>query len=404
MHIYFSGIMGAGIGPLAILSAKVGHQIFGSDTKTSLMQGPLTDLNPTIEIGPQTGDFLARMHQEHGIDWFIHSSAIKPDHPELLKARELGLKISKRDALINQIIHDKDLKLIAVAGTHGKTTTTSMLIWCFQQLKVPASFLNGTTLTFAPPADYQDGSQFFIYEADEFDKNFLHFHPYLALIPAITYDHPDIYPTPADYQAAFDQFKSQSQHVLQDIAPDPRITLLGQHNRQNAALVYAAIHQLLPEVAPDQIIQALNTFPGSARRFEKIAPNVYSDYAHHPNEIRATLQLARELANQTNQKIIAVYEPHQNMRQKLVMDQYPWAFEEADQVLWLPTNLSRENSDEPPIPPETFVEQLRAAGLNAEPAQLNDALLAQIREFSHGGGLTLLLSDGPLDGFVRNHI
>jgi len=403
MNIYFSGIMGAGIGPLAILSAKVGHRVFGSDKKTSLMTAPLDELATTIEIGDQNGEFLAAMHHEHGIDWFVHSSAIKDDHPELLQARELGLKTSKRDQLINAIITENNLKLLAIAGTHGKTTTTSMLIWCFRQLGVPVSFLNGTTLSFAPPSDYQEGSRFFIYEADEFDRNFLHFHPFLALIPAITYDHPDIYPTEADYRAAFDQFKSQSQHVISDLSPNPAITLLGAHNRQNATLVFDAIRLLLPDIEPAKIVTALNSFPGAGRRFEKIADNIYSDYAHHPNEVHATLQLARELGQRTNQKIIAIYEPHQNMRQKLVMDKYPWAFTDADQIIWLPTNLSRENSDEPPIPPATFVRQLQAAGKTAEAGALDAALIAKIQALSRDH-IVVLLSDTGLDAFARAHL
>ncbi|MCL2371221.1 Mur ligase domain-containing protein [Candidatus Saccharibacteria bacterium] len=412
MNIYFSGIMGVGIGPLAVLSAKVGHRIFGSDRKPSLMEQSLVNQSATIEIGDQNGDFLAQMHHEHNIDWFVHSSAIKDDHPELIRARELGLKISKRDELINEIIHEKNLKLIAVAGTHGKTTTTSLFIWCFKQLSIPVSFLNGTTLSFAPPSDYQEGSQFFIYEADEFDRNFLHFRPYLAVLPAVTYDHPDIYPTEDDYRDAFRQFISESQHSLSWASDsldgsltesNPDITLLGAHNRKNATLVFEAIHQFMPDVEPNAIIQAINSFPGAQRRFEKIADNIYSDYAHHPNEVHATLQLARELADQTGQKVVAIYEPHQNMRQKLVIDQYPWAFEQADHIIWLPTNLSRENSDESPIPPSVFVELLRSHGKTAEPGALDEALIANIRELSKDN-IVVLLSDTGLDAFARVHL
>ncbi|MCL2001955.1 Mur ligase domain-containing protein [Candidatus Saccharibacteria bacterium] len=429
MNIYFSGIMGVGIGPLAVLSGKIGHQVFGSDKKTSLMEQSLQDLGATIEIGEQNGEFLAQMHQEHGIDWFVHSSAIKGNHPELLQAQELGLKISKRDELINEIIKGKGLKLIAVAGTHGKTTTTSMLIWCFKQLNIPVSFLNGTTLSFAPPSDYQAGSEYFIYEADEFDRNFLHFHPYLALLPAVTYDHPDIYPTEADYHAAFQKFLRQSEHSISWASdnldgrlaePNPQITLLGAHNRKNATLVFAAMHQLFPKIDQNAILNALNSFPGAQRRFEQIAPNIFSDYAHHPNEVGATLQLAREYAEQhpredgTTPQVIAVYEPHQNMRQKAILaqdpEQYPIAFAEADQIFWLPTNLSRENSDEPPISPAVFVQQLneyaRANGRKpnpAAPAELGDALLAQIRNLSQEN-IVVLLSDTGLDAFVRKNI
>lgn len=421
MNIYFSGIMGVGIGPLAILAAKVGHKVFGSDKKTSLMEQPLSKLGATIEIGKQDGEFLANMNQEHGIDWFVHSSAVKGDHPELLQAQDLGLKTSKRDELINEIIKEKHLKLIAVAGTHGKTTTTSMLIWCFQQLKLPVSFLNGTTLSFAPPADYQEDSEFFIYEADEFDRNFLQFHPYLAIFPAVTYDHPDIYPTPKDYHDAFLQFYKQSQHTItwndEDLGPqdlgsvNPEITLLGEHNRRNATLALEAVRLIMPETNPSEIIAALNSFPGAMRRFEQIAPNVFSDYAHHPNEVHAALQLAREYATKraavspdsVQPKVVAVYEPHQNMRQKLVLDKYPWAFEQADQIIWLPTELSRENSNESPIPPEFFVEMLEKSGKHAEPATQDSNLILKIRDLSRNN-IVVLLSDTSLDGFVRNHL
>ncbi|MDR0979917.1 MAG: Mur ligase domain-containing protein [Candidatus Nomurabacteria bacterium] len=431
MNIYFSGIMGMGIGPLAILSAKVGHQIFGSDQKTSLMQKPLADVGATIQIGPQDGKFLTQIAQTHSIDWFVHTSAVKKDHPELLAAQKLELKITKRDTLINQIITEKQLKLLAVAGTHGKTTTTSMLIWCFQQLGLPLAYLTGTTLSFAPPADCQPNSQFFVYETDEFDRNFLAFHPYLALIPSVDYDHPDIYPTKADYDAAFAQFRSQSQTVLEGGEVNPQITLLGEHNRQNAALVYNALMRLFNNTSHlsnnanfgdikggsatevsifgEKVIQALNTFPGAMRRFEQIAPNIYSDYAHHPKEIHATLQLAREraaqIAAETGQtpQIIAIYEPHQNARQQLVLHDYPWAFEQADQILWLPTELSREPEGTQPIPPEFFTEMLQKSGKAAKTATKNPKLLAQIHDLAQNN-LVVLLSDTSLDPFVRQNL
>src|SRR5690606_5798559 len=111
----------------------------------------------------------------------------------------LGIKVAKRDELLARILHEKNLKLIAVAGTHGKTTTTGMMVWLLQQLGVPVSYSVGSTLSFGPSGKFDPKSEYFVYECDEFDRNFLHFHPYLSLITSVGYDHPDIYPTPENY-------------------------------------------------------------------------------------------------------------------------------------------------------------------------------------------------------------
>ena len=180
--VLISGIGGVGIGALAELAAGAGHTVFGSDQNDSLTTKRLKKQNFNLKIGQQDGKFLQETVDKKGVDWFVYTAALPSDHPELALANKLGLKISKRDQLLNQLIEDKNLKLIAVSGTHGKTTTTGMLIWVFKQLNISVSWLVGTSLSFGEAGFFDPKSEYFIYEADEFDRNFLHFAPFINFL------------------------------------------------------------------------------------------------------------------------------------------------------------------------------------------------------------------------------
>jgi len=149
MKIYFSGIGGVGLGPLAEIAYDAGYTVIGSDMSKSLTTDELRKRGIEIEFN-QDGSFLKSSHQDQPIDWFIYTSALPETHPELLLAKELGIKTAKRDELLAHIIKEKNLKLIAIAGTHGKTTTTGMLVWAFKLLNVPVSYSVGSTLSFGP--------------------------------------------------------------------------------------------------------------------------------------------------------------------------------------------------------------------------------------------------------------
>lgn len=422
MNIYFSGLAGTGIGPLAELAHDAGHRIFGSDQSTGAIVSELSEKGIQPHIGSQNGNYLREIYDAYGIDWFVHTSALPAGHPELVLAKQLRIRCSKRDDFLSKFITEHKLQLIAVAGTHGKTTTTSMLIWSFQQLNIPISYIVGTTLSFADCGHFDPESKYLVYEADEYDRNFLKFHPDIALIPSVSYDHPDIYPSKKDYIDAFKQFISQCHkvymwpnddaeltsqdhvHLLTDIHSE--LSLAGVANRANATLAAAVIFDTFnPYSEKDAIdidthtINALNLFPGSSRRFEQLIDGLYTDYAHHPDEIKATLQMASELSD----KITVVYQPHQNTRQHEVKDGYRTAFEKAENIFWLPTYLTRENSDLPTLSQSDLISELENPSI-ATPADLNDQLLADIKTTLDNGYLVILMAAGPADGWLREHL
>jgi len=206
MHIFFSGIGGSAIGPLTLIARQAGHQVSGSDKQDSvyihyLKKAGLTD----IYIG-QNRQQIEELHNKNPIDWYVYSSAITKENveiPEMTFCHEQNIKVSKRDELINRILQDKGLRMIAIAGTHGKTTTTAMVIWLFKALEMPLSYSVGAKISFGDMGQYEVGSEYFIYECDEFDRNFLAYEPYLSLITGVSWDHHEIFPTREDYQQAF---------------------------------------------------------------------------------------------------------------------------------------------------------------------------------------------------------
>ena len=418
MHIYFSGIGGVAIGPLAEISHDAGYTVSGSDLSESLMTKQLRERGIDVVIG-QDGSRIAAQHDKLPIDWFVYTAALPADHPELTFARENGIRTSKRDELLAHIIREKELKLIAVSGTHGKTTTTGLLVWAFGQLGLPVSYSVGTTLSFGPSGTFDAASEYFVYECDEFDRNMLHFEPHLSLITSLDHDHFDTYPTVDEYRHAFVKFLEQSSYSLlwekdlRYLQADPaadleaydelmnlsHLKLAGDHVRHNAYLVERALSRLLPETHHDRIVDAINSFPGTARRFEKLAENLYSDYGHHPVEIAATLQLAREISKD----IVLVYQPHQNIRQHEVRDQYTTCMRLASEIYWLPTYLSREDPKLEILKPEQLTEKLVNRD-SVHYAELNEGLWNDIEKHRQGGRLVLAMGAGSIDGWLREQL
>ena len=294
MHVFFSGIGGTGIGPLALIAKQAGFEVSGSDKQDSAYISYLRDQGITdIHIG-QSGEAIEEVHQIKPIDWYVYSAAVaieQPDSPEFSFCRNHNIRLTLRDELINRILKEKQLQLIAIAGTHGKTTTTAMIVWICRQLNIPISYSIGGKIPFGDMGRYQPGSRFFVYEADEFARNFLAFHPALSIVTGIDWDHPDIYPTRESYNAAFLEFMNQTSRAVlwdndasllhlpassnrlilrkEEPAINQYIRLAGQVNRQNAwQAAQAVVVQF--GVPIDRALAIVNAFPGVSRRFEQI--------------------------------------------------------------------------------------------------------------------------------------
>lgn len=428
MHIYFSGIGGVGIGPLAQIAHQAGYRVSGSDKQDSqyiqyLKKHGITD----VHIG-QTRGGIAEVHERQPIDWFVYTSALpleNPDAPELAYCAEQGIKTSKRDELLNRILADKQLKLIAIAGTHGKTTTTALTTWLFKQLGEPVSYLLPAKTNFAEMGEFSPKSEYFIYEADEFDRNFLAYEPAISLISGVSWDHHEIFPTREDYQAAFREFISQSGHafIWQDDADylglDPgtesaisvldsadthvgHITLLGQYNRLDAWLAVQAAHRATRQPI-DRLIEVVNRFPGLSRRMEQIIPNLYSDYAHTPEKIRGAMSVALEMAGESGQNLVVVYEPLTNRRQHYMLDDYKDCFRGASKLYWIPSYLAREDPTQRIIPPAELISHLSDPSFS-EPMERDASLRDVIRKHLDNGDMVVAMAGGgggSLDDWLR---
>ena len=426
MHIFFSGIGGTAIGPLALIAKQAGYDVSGSDKQESQYIDYLRKHGITnIHIGQEYVQ-IAHAHDAKPIDWFVYSSAVaieNPDAPELAFCYEQSIKTSKRDELLNLILHDKGLKLLAVAGTHGKTTTTAMVVWLFKQLGLPVSYSVGAKISFGDMGQYEKDSEYFVYEADEFDRNFLAFKPYLSLVTGVSWDHHEIFPTREDYQDAFREFIEQSaftflwqedadylgvkEHenltcLVSDVPAIETLAIKGFYNRLDAWLAIQAVHRVTNTPLP-KLIEHISHFPGLQRRMEQITPNLYSDYAHTPEKIRGAMSVALEMAADKNQQLIVVYEPLTNRRQHYMLEDYKDCFDGAAHIYWTPSYLAREDPAQRVIPPEELISHLADPNI-AEPAELSTGLKSLIQKHLAAGDMVVGMAGGgghSLDEWLR---
>lgn len=422
MHVYFCGISGTAIGPLALIAKQAGFDVSGSDKQGSSYITYLRSKGiDNITIGQST-DSIAKVHQKRPIDWLVYSSAVpieSPNHPELIFAEKNGIRSSKRDEFLNMLLEKTNQKLIAVAGTHGKTTTTAMCIWMFQQLGIPVSYSVGAKLPFGDMGRYDVQADCFIYEADEYDRNFLAFSPAVSIITGIDWDHPDIYPTRSEYYQAFVEFIDKSGQVIahqvdldkiglraNSSVHTPRteirgypLELTGEVNRQNARLILETAFELV-DASLEDLVAKINKFPGVSRRFENIAENVYSDYAHTPDKIRGALQTAREVAGDD---VVVVYEGLHNTRQHFIRNDLVDLFDGVKKLYIVPSYLAREDPSLQILTPSD-ISNITERPEDRQPIQLGKQLAERIHLHATNGNLVLCLSaggGGSLDEWLR---
>jgi UDP-N-acetylmuramate--alanine ligase len=426
MHVFFSGIGGTGIGPLALIAHEAGFEVSGSDKQDSryihyLKEKGLTDI-ATI----QTYDHMSEVHADNPIDWLVYTSALPiehPDAPEIQFARDNNIRAGKRDDFLNMLLTEKQLRLIAIAGTHGKTTTTAMAIWVFKQLGIPVGYSVGAKISFGDMGHYEPGSKYFVYEADEFDRNFLSFRPYLSIITGIDWDHPDIYPTRSSYNEAFHTFLGQSEKSIlwqgdverlgisksdqysfldeNDVEISNNVTLAGKVNRLDAWEVAQSLTEVTGKPLVE-LVEQLNKFPGVSRRFEQIVPNLYSDYAHTPPKILGALQLAHETAGEN---VVVVYEGLHNTRQHFIKEDLKSLFKGVKQLYVVPSYLAREDKNLSLLTPSDIKDLLDSESqAHTVASELDASLHEAIANHLKDGDLVICLTaggGGSLDEWLR---
>lgn len=426
MNVFFSGIGGTAIGPLAQIAKQAGYDVSGSDKQNSQYIDYLRSHGlENIHVG-QTSEQLSEVHSKKPIDWYVYSSAVsmeQPDAPELQFCRDNGIKMTKRDEFLNHIIQEKRLKLLAIAGTHGKTTTTAMVIWLFKKLGIPVSYSVGAKISFGDMGQYTPGSEYFVLETDEFDRNFLAFKPHLSLITGVTWDHHEIFPTREDYQQAFKQFIEQSEKTLiwkEDaarvgVSDSQSVRVLsgdgeqnevagihGFYNRLDAWLAANGVGDLLGK-KDEEVGGLLADFPGLQRRMEKLQDGLYTDYAHTPEKIVGGMSVALEIAESLGKDLVVIYEPLTNRRQHFMKDDYKDCFSGAKKVYWIPSYLAREDPNQTVLTPTELITHLADPTI-AEARERDDSLKQTIQEHLSNGDMVVGMAGGgggSLDEWLR---
>ena len=338
-RLHFIGIGGAGMSGLALVSAELGATVTGSDRSDSSYMERLR----AAGLDPVVGHDAANLPEGAEV---VVSTAIGADNPELALARERGIEPIHRGALLAELCAEK--RLIAVAGTHGKTTTTAMLVWALRGLGAePAFFVGGEVPGLgaeraAANAGWGSG-EWVIAEADESDGSFLELKPEIAVVTNIEMDHHSRWGSVAELRAAFDKFTAGARAVVRPEDSDLEIELAvpGHHNLLNARAAVLAAGAAGFEAGA--VAAALADFPGVKRRLElkgaRGDARIYDDYAHHPTEVRAALSALRE---REPGRLIAVFQPHLYSRTKAFGEEFGAALALADEAVVLDVYPARE--------------------------------------------------------------
>ncbi|MGB9521491.1 MAG: UDP-N-acetylmuramate--L-alanine ligase [Anaerolineales bacterium] len=441
-RIHFIGIAGSGLSAIARVLHERGYQVSGSDRSNSAVAQELENLGIPVYIGHRAENII-------GADLIIRSSAVSENNVEVQAAYQKGIAVLKRSEFLKELTANQ--KVIAIAGTHGKTTTTAMSAWVFSQLGLdPSYIIGGTSLDLRTNAHAGKG-EYFIIEADEYDGMFLGLNPYGAIITNVEHDHPDCYPTLESIQSAFIQFTNQinpngvllgciEDHGVQTVwektstqaarktyglvqnngearvdywariesvnnaggfdfecfyqgvrLGSVHLLIPGEHNIRNALAVIGLTYWM--GFPLDEVIKALEGFHGTQRRFEergRVAGTVLiDDYAHHPSEIRATIRAAK--VRFPGHFIWVVWQPHTFSRTVALWDQFRDAFDQADGLIVLDVFAAREN-EPPDFDLEKRIAHIKHAHKYYLPtiSEAHDFLIKQLQ----GNEVVLVLSAG----------
>lgn len=340
-RLHFIGIGGAGMSGLALVCAELGGAVTGSDRGDSSYMERLR----CAGLKPVVGHDAANLPEQAEV---VVSTAIAADNPELALARERGLEVRHRGELLAELCAEK--RLIAVAGTHGKTTTTAMLAWALRELGAdPAFFVGGEAPGLGPQGAAANAGwgagEWVVAEADESDASFLDLKPEIAIVTNIEMDHHSRWGSIGELRSAFARFADGAAVAEFDLdSPGPAelpLAVPGRHNALNARAALAAAG--LAGFDPDAVAGALAGFPGVHRRLElkgeRDGARIYDDYAHHPTELRAALEALREMGPA---RLVVAFQPHLYSRTKALAEQFGAALALADEAIVLDVYPARE--------------------------------------------------------------
>ena len=385
-RIHFIGIGGAGMSGLARIALSHGITVSGSDAKDSSVVIALSALGATVATSHDAANI-------DGADLVVYSTAISASNPERARAAELKIPTLTRAAALAVLMSES--KSVAVAGTHGKTTTSSMLAVALQACAADPSFAIGGTITASGSNAHRGTGEIFVAEADESDGSFTEYHPFGAIVTNVEHDHVDYFPTPESVAQAFRDFAAtiKSQGFLTYCADDAGAVALasttknvqlisygtsdgadlhidqielmtmgssaravwngktvghielqvpGHHNLLNAAGVLAT--GLTLGFGAAELLTGLATFRGTGRRFELIGTvhgvRVVDDYGHHPTEIQVTLEAARRYA--ADGRLIVIFQPHRFSRTQAFASAFAAVLDTADRAIVLEVYAASE--------------------------------------------------------------
>lgn len=384
--IHFIGIGGSGMSGIARILIGMGHTVTGSDLRDTDNVAALRELGAEIFIG----------HDESHLgnpDTVVVTSALWPTNPEYLLAKQRGIPVIHRSQALAYLTSKN--RVVAVAGAHGKTTSTGMVITALLKLGVDPSFVNGGVISSLNSSSAKGESDLFIIEADESDGSFLHYDTAVALITNVDADHLDHYGSEEAFEQEFANFASGAKEFVAISSDDPgavrvsklirdkrvitfgyasnatvrlfdvdasgaevtfavsyegkeyraELTIPGEHNAINAAGAFAVLVGL--GFDPADSLHGITNFHGTERRFqlhgEERGVRVYDDFAHHPTEVSAALKAARAVVGAG--RLITVFQPHLYSRTRLMHDQFAEALAASDEVVVLDIYAAREDPE-----------------------------------------------------------
>ena len=439
-RFHLVGIGGTGLAPIAKVLLQMGFRVSGSDRVDNERTTSLRSWGARVRIGHAAEHLTDDRHPPQHPDVVLISSAVPSENPEIQQARAWHIPVVKRKDILGPLTSGR--QVIAVAGTHGKTTTTALITHLLVRCGRKPGYIIGSEI---PELGFSDAGEepVFVIEADEYDHMFLGLQPWRLVITNLDWDHPDMFPTHDSYVEAFRQLmtrvRSDGQiiycrddptlrrwekegllaHALSygsflgaairaeniDMGPEGasyqliargrghpvRLAIQGMHNVLNSMAALLAVEAA--GIPLETAIPHLRSYQGAARRFEfkgEVAGvMIIDDYAHHPTEVRSTLQAAR--AAYPERDIWAIYQPHTFSRTRTFLDQFNGIFNAADHLIVTDIYPARE-----PIDPNITPELVAAASHHEQAMALRefDAIIAHLTQKLRPNSLVIILSAG----------